>query len=249
MNTNALKKAENSDLAKPNISEVSVPEVSAVDKMLQTAIETQTAPEIIKQFMDLKERAMDKEAEMEFNHAMQKFQSLCPPVNKTKEGVYASYAPLDEIKRTIMKPLKRCELSYKWESNVQGEENPFVTSKCIIKHTKGFSDFSIFTAPVDMRAIEKGANLMQRYAQAETFANRRSLCDVLGITSADEDLDGDVDIEIFITEKQIDDLEVLIDDVGVEKERFLNYCKVDSLQKILAKNYPLAVKALEEKRN
>ena len=51
-----------------------------------------------------------------------------------------------------------------------------------------------------------------------------------------------------ITEKQVADLEALITEVGSNKVSFRHYCKVDSFDEILSKNYKFAVEALERKR-
>jgi hypothetical protein len=51
-----------------------------------------------------------------------------------------------------------------------------------------------------------------------------------------------------ITQDQADTLEALIQDVGADRGRFLDYFKVNALQLILASDYNRAVDALEAKR-
>ncbi len=224
--------------------------VVSVENLLQTAIEKGMDADALTKLVDLHERMLNKQAEMEFNQAMQSFQSECPPIKRSTQGKFGSYAPLDVIAKTIAPLLKKCGLSYKWESNVKNDEHAvLITSMCIIKHTQGHSDCSVFTAPVDNR-IEpgKGANQMQRYAAAETYANRRSLVSALGLATTDQDIDADNIDQLFIDKNQIADLEVLLDEVKANKSNFLKWCKVDALEHLSVSKYKQAVKALEDKR-
>ena len=138
-------------------------------------------------YLDLYERILNRQAEAQFNAAMQLFQSICPPVPKTGKGQYGNYAPLEEIKRVIMEPMAEAGLSYYWQG--KHTENT-VESSCFIRHISGHERCSTFVAEIDRRAEDKGANEMQRRAAAKQYANRQSLVDALGITSADVDLDG-----------------------------------------------------------
>lgn len=51
-----------------------------------------------------------------------------------------------------------------------------------------------------------------------------------------------------ITEQQVASLEVMIDEVGAEKDAFLRYLKLSSLSDLPVKSYKTAVAALESKR-
>lgn len=141
----------------------------------------------VERALELYEKLMAMKAKSEYLVAKTKFQAKCPPIPKSGMGQYGPYAPLDEIGRVTGPLLEECGLSYDWDNTY---DDTFVRSECIVSHVGGHERRATFSAEIDTRAEEKGANRMQRVAIAETYAMRRSLVAVLGLTTTDIDDDG-----------------------------------------------------------
>lgn len=92
----------------------------------------------------------------------------------------------------------------------------------------------------------------QGYGSALTYARRYGLMAACGI--APEDDDGNAAVKAkpepvkTITEKQAQDLDALITEVGADKDAFLKFAKLEMLEQMKASDYDKAVKALNKKR-
>jgi hypothetical protein len=95
----------------------------------------------------------------------------------------------------------------------------------------------------------------QAYGSAVTYARRYALAAFVGVSSADDDgneaakaapkANGN---DPWITQDQAADLVALMDEVGADRERFLNHLRIDTLTRLPASRFADAVKALEMKR-
>lgn len=230
-------------------SEVSI--ATILDKAVQSGMSTESLEKIV----TLYERMADRQAEAAFAVAMSQFKSICPPVTKRTENNQFSvtvrgtkqsrrYASLQDIEQTIRAPLGECGLSFRWgDADVS---NGVLKLTCIVSHIGGHSKASSVVLPVDSKA---GCSDQQKYGIAMTYAQRYSLIQALGLTSCDEDQDGnDPEPEQFITEQQAADLDCLIASVGAKKDLFLGFMGVTKLSEIPASRHAHAVKALESKR-
>lgn len=231
---------------------------ASVYQLMQQAIEKGTDVATIEKLVDLAERVTKREAALEFNRSLADFQAACPPIGKnrtaeitTKSGGKYSYqyAPLDEIVR-IVKPLLMARgFSYGWDSRVEGEgQNQRLVCTCTLRHVNGHSETSSFTLPTDNPSA---MSPQQKYGAALTFAQRYTLVSALGLNTTEEDSDG-VAREIDptpISEDQLDELENLIEDIGVNRVRFLKYLAVEKLGELPAARFAEAKAALLEKRN
>ena len=150
----------------------------------------------------------------------------------TKE-VPRMYADLSDIAAAIDPILVRHGLSYHWGETVV--ENNTLTKRCYLSHVGGGEISSPASFPVESNAGCSGA---QKYGSAMTYAQRYSLVDVLGLTSCDEDDDGQ-DLQTgggeALDENQrrtINDLfvELKLDDAG--KAAFLAIFEVKSIAEI-----------------
>lgn len=92
----------------------------------------------------------------------------------------------------------------------------------------------------------------QGYGSAMTYARRYGLMAACGI--APEDDDGNAAVRAkpesvkTITEKQAQDLDALISEVGADKDAFLKFAKLDRLEDMQAIDLSKAVAALNKKR-
>lgn len=149
--------------------------------------------EKLSKLFELQERWEKKESEKAFYTAFANFQRDCPKIKKTKKVNYPtkdsgnvnySYAPLAEITDQIRKPLSENGLSYRWEFV---EEDKLITCTCIISHLDGYSKESKMSGVKDDSGKK---NLIQQSASTHTYLQRYTLIGALGLSSADEDIDG-----------------------------------------------------------
>lgn len=221
------------------------PGADATMELLRLAIEKGVPVETLERLQALHERVSDRHARAEFAQAVARFQSSCPPIAKTstasiatKSGVRYSYqyAELDQIARTIAPHLRDVGLSYTWDSEIRDK---LLVCRCTLRHVSGHAETASFTAPVESPA---GMTEQQKVAAALTYARRQSLIQVLGLTTCDPDHDGATLQKI--TEQQAADLEALIDELKVDRARFLQWAEVDRLEDILVANYESAVRTI-----
>lgn len=162
---------------------------NSIDDLISQAVANKTPVETMERLFNLRKEVKAEVAKEAFVKAVADFQDECPVIEKKKkvtgkEGkLRYMFAPLDSIVEQIKKPLKNAGLSYRWET---GNEEKAVNAICIVTHALGHSEQSSFSVPIDPEGYMSAP---QRYAAALTFAKRYSLCNVLGISTADEDTD------------------------------------------------------------
>jgi hypothetical protein len=95
----------------------------------------------------------------------------------------------------------------------------------------------------------------QAYGSAVTYARRYALAAFVGVSSADDDGNAAAKAapkangnDPWITDDQAAELVALMDEVGADRERFLNHLRIDTLSRLPASRFADAVKALEMKR-
>lgn len=226
---------------------------SAMD-MVQLAVEKDLDIEKLERLIALRNQEADRQAAKDFGEALAAFQAECPPITKNKTGKVATdtgtkfeymYAELPMIAKTIAPFLHKRGFSYSW--NTPRMEAGNLTVECKLRHANGHSETSTCTLPVATRA---GMSEQQKVASARKFGERLTLIQVLGITTADPDMDG---AEIGaadptpITELQAHDLEAKAEELKVVKSDFLKFLGVESFATIRASDHKKAINALKER--
>lgn len=217
--------------------------IQETPNLIALAIEKGADVDSLAKLMDLQERQMDKQAEQDYNRAITGFQSELKPISKNKTSYVGAYATLDHIAKTIAPLMQQYELSYSFESSIS---EGIVEVTCKISHINGHKESARFTAPIDPNAK---VNDMQKTASALSYARRYALQLALGITTTDEDDDGYNGGTAVITDDQVITLTDLISEVKADKDNFLKYLKVDSLDCLPSTKYEQAKTALEAKRD
>ena len=161
--------------------------------LIQLALEKGYDIDKFKQLFDMQERWETRQAEKAFLEAMSNFQRTCPKIGKTKivdyplkEGgrIKYSYAPLGEISEQIKEALHSNGLSYRFEFSEKGNN---IVCTCIVSHLAGHSKQTTFDAPKDDTGKK---SLIQQIGSTHTYLQRYSLIGALGLSTADEDIDG-----------------------------------------------------------
>lgn len=211
----------------------------------------------LERLVALDERMGARRAAQEFAEAMTKFKEICPPVPRraensqfavTRNGTKQArrYATLEDIEKTVRGPLGQCGLSFRW-GNAK-VENGAMTLPCIVSHIGGHSVEASVTLPLESRA---GCSEAQKYGAVMTYAQRYSLVQALGLTTCDEDDDGnapDGGLSGFITPQQVDVLEALLGQrPDGARARFLEYLGVSTLEEVPADRFEHLKRLLEAK--
>lgn len=229
-------------------------------QLIMAAIERNIPPESIEKLVGLQERMEARSAAKEFAQAVAAFRLECPPIFKSKVveiekrdgGTYGySYAPLEDICAVIDPILTKHGLSYKWDRRC--EKPGFMTSICTLRHLNGHSETSSFELPTE--SINPGMSIQQKYGGAATFADRKTLQAVLGIVAGDEDKAATQAVDPTpISEDQVTVITDLLraflkgkpsTKAESQRKRFLKYLDAESIEKIRASDYEIAVAALQ----
>lgn len=206
--------------------------------------------EKLERMMALYERMESKKAEQQFNEALVSAQKEMrtigvDAVNPQTRSKYATYAKLDSKLRPIY-------TNHGFSLSFDTEDSPHelhVRVVCHVAHNAGYKR----TYRVDMPADGKGAKgndvMTKTHAvgAAMSYGMRYLLKMIFNVAVGEDDVDGNEPPE-YITEQQEADLEALIEEVGADRQKFLHFLKVESIDLILAKNYARVVAALEAKR-
>ncbi len=233
------------------VSEVTASAAGSATELLRLAVDKGVPVEQLKQLVELHERMEQRQAQKEFSAAMAAFQAECPSIKKASEAKIITtgggnfsytYAELDEIARTANPILAKHGLSYGWDSTL---EKDTLTVVCTVRHAAGHFVTSTFTLPTESKSA---MSPQQKVGAALTFAQRKSLSSVLGLTTTDDDTDAAEVDPAPITDDQVTVLADLAKEVKANAARFLKFMGVASLADIRSSDYQRAVAALEQKR-
>ena len=226
------------------------------ESMLQSAIEAKMDPAAMAGLYDLFRTMKADQAKAAFTVAFSAFKSECPPVMRRTEnpqfkvsrnGVSSArmFASLEDIAATVTPVLGRHGLSFRWGDAVVKDNT--LTLSCIVSHIGGHSESSSVTMPLESSA---GCSQQQKYGIADTYAQRYSLVRALGLTTCDEDTDGNGggDSGEPITAEQAANLEMAVENVGGDRAKFLKMLGADTFAAIPLSKYRQAVAAIAKKR-
>lgn len=211
-------------------------------QMIEAAVSKGMDVESLSKLMDLQERWEKSNAKKMFFHAFNEFQSTMPSIKKLSNGHNCKYAALGDIAEQIRPSLRKCDLSYRFEQDHQNG----ITVTCIVSHVDGHSESTTMTAQPD---ISGKKNPIQAIASTVTYLQRYTLTGALGITTADEDLDGRLAVAggNFLGGEQVAELEGLLGSTGTDRNKFLTYFNVQQLGDLPESQFAKAVNMLKRK--
>lgn len=227
------------------------------DPLLRLAIDKNLDIEKLKELIALKREAEREQAERAFHDAMAEFQAECPVIAKNREATKVSgqgterlyaYADLSQIARTVRPILARHGLSWTWSSEIV-EGKMAVT--CTVRHRDGHAQRATFLAVITGTSIMSDS---QKAGAAMTFAQRYSLIQALGLTTAEDDTDGAPGSHGHhdaggptISEEQALTIDTLIKDTKANLTKFLDFFGVKSIRDLPASRHREAVGMLNAK--
>lgn len=162
--------------------------------LLQQAMDKGLDLDKLERLMEMHDKWEKKEAKKSFLDALSKFQTIVPELKKTrtanispKSGGPAfkyKYADLGSITSSIKKALNECGLSYRWEFQESGEK---LKVTCFISHLNGHTECTSMEAGKDASGAK---NDIQQKGSTQTYLQRYTLIGALGLSTAEEDVDG-----------------------------------------------------------
>jgi hypothetical protein len=213
--------------------------------------------ETIERLLAVQERVMSKQAEDEFNTAMSAAQSemgriSADATNPQTNSKYASYGQLDKALRPIYTK-HGFALSF---GEADSPKADHIRVVCYVTHRGGHTRMYHRDMPVVTTGLAGKVNMTQTHgnASAQSYAQRYLLKGIFNVAIGEDDNDGNGDRGEVITEKQVADLNALIDEVGANRQAFMEYIAKDKfiaaekLEDIPVKSYSSLVKMLERKR-
>lgn len=218
--------------------------------MMQVAIQQGMDLEKLEKFMELQERHEAREAKKVYTQAMAAFKKNPPEIDKDKRVSYEtqkgtteySHATLANVTTKINQSLSEHGLSASW---VTVQPNGNITVTCTITHSMGHSESTSLTAEPDTSGSK---NAIQAIGSTISYLERYTILALTGLATHDMDTDGQTGEVEYINEKQLSTIVDLIADTDSDKDKFMKYMKVDSVEQIPAKEFKKAMAALTAKK-
>ena len=223
---------------------------SSPASMMQVAISGGMDLEKLEKFMDLQEKYELREAKKAYVAAMAKFKRNPPDIEKDQTVSFEvgnrtttyKHASLSNVTKKINVGLSEHGLSSAW---VTTQINGTITVTCKITHQLGHSEETSLTASPDTSGSK---NSIQAIGSTISYLERYTLLALTGLATFDMDDDGKEGEVEYITEKQVHTLTDMMLDKEADEAKFLEYMKIESLEKMPASKFSQAVAALKAKK-
>lgn len=219
--------------------------------MIQSGVERGLSVESMSQMFDLYQRVKASQAEESFNRDFVAFQSECPAAPKSSVASFSgrggntvsyAYADLETLMDVARPFLFKHGFSLSFTSEMQGA---VLVRRCTVRHRDGHSTHA--DAPVSTSSSNPGMSDQQKYAGAETSASRRALVAVLGLPLTDAEPENARD-QAKVNAEQAASLQALIEEVRIDRAKWLAHYEVASVGDLPASLYAKAVQSLEARR-
>lgn len=167
-------------------------QVDHSNKMIEMAINKDVDIDKLDRLLQMQKQMKEDIAREQFFENLSKFQSEVPTIKKKKEAAFDTrsggkmsykYASLEDITETIKPYLQKYGISYRFEQRL---ESGMIIVSCHVTCC-GHTEVTEFPAPADTSGNK---NIIQQSASTVTYLRRYTLTGALGITTADEDIDG-----------------------------------------------------------
>lgn len=217
---------------------------SSPAQLLQVAVEKGADIAMLEKLMDMQERWNAGQAKTAFYESLSGFQGEVPTIQKKKDGHNYKYAPLADIIEQVKSTLQKFGLSYRFEQSHQ--ESIEIT--CIVTHILGHSEKTTMKAMADTSGSK---NSVQAIASTVTYLSRYTFCGGLGISTADEDMDGRIDNggDVITAEQAAELLPLLCTDDGMytkDGQRIATAFKFSNIVEIPSRKYAAILKKAQK---
>ena len=215
--------------------------------MIRLAVTSGADLEKLEKLLTLQERWEANEAKKAYNEAMTAFKANAPKISRDKSANYGAgkaaytYASLANVAEKISIELSKYGLSASWKTSQNGQ----VSVTCRIAHVKGHYEETTLSAPADTTGSK---NAIQAIGSTISYLERYTILALTGLATFEMDDDGEAAVTEFISKEELGKILDMIADKEVNVDKFLEYLKVESLEKVPKAKYQQALKALEAKK-
>lgn len=224
-------------------------------ELLDRAISSGVPIETLRELMALQREHQATVARAAFDEAMAAARGKFKPIKRNKRVKYDAkqagsastdygYETLSAVAEMVDPILAKHGLTYTFDAT--SEIGAPISVTCTIAHRLGHRQSLTLWAGRD----ESGKkNPHQAIGSAIVYLQRYSLKAILGLAVA-PDTDGRTQEEEpqFITDVQLDELTALVEDVGADLPKLLEFLKISSLADIYADKFDAAKRVIESKR-
>lgn len=213
--------------------------------MIRLAISSGADLDKIEKLMLLQEKWDTNEARKAYHQAMTMFKANAPKINKDKSVAYGTtkynHASLYNVTDKINTELSKWGLSASWIT----KQNGIISVTCKITHKQGHSEETTLSASADKSGAK---NDIQALGSTLSYLERYSLLALCGLATYEQDDDGQATVTEFINDDELGKLLDMIADKEISIEKFCDYLKVESLEKLPKSKYQQAVEAVKNKK-
>jgi hypothetical protein len=217
------------------------PEPSAVLAVIaRAAADPSVDVDKMDRLLQMQERVLARQAEVEFNAAMADAQSeigriSADATNPQTRSNYATYGKLDKVLRPVYSR-HGFALSF---GEGESPKPDYVRVTCIVSHRAGHSRTYFRDMPADGKGAKGGDVMTKTHAAgaAQSYGMRYLLKGIFNVAIGEEDRDGNDSTDPTLTDKQAADLKALLIETNSDLGLFMQWCKVKSLDQILQKNF------------
>lgn len=212
--------------------------------MLQIAMDKGADLDRLEKLMEMNERYETNEARKAYVLAMSLFKANPPKISKNQKVSFGKtqykHATLDHVADTIGTSMSQHGLSFTWDV----EQNGSIKVTCIVTHSQGHSERVSLIADSDTSGSK---NSIQAMGSTITYLQRYTLLSATGLAAKGDDdgLASEPPVE-YLSEKQIDNIKVMLDFSSSSEERWLKYHKVGSFSEIPATAYAACIRGIEK---
>ena len=225
---------------------------SLMEVISRAAADPNTDVDKLERLMGMYERITARTAESAYHEAMNAAQAAMDRVrtdshNPQTKSRYASFPALDRALRPIYTQ-QGFSLSF---DTGDGAPQDHVRVVCRVAHRGGHKETHHVDMPADGKGAKGGDVMTKTHAAGAAYSyGQRYLLKLIFNIAVGEDTDGNAPTgpTVLVTDDQVADLVALMDEVGADRDRFLNYLRIDTLAHLPAKRFQEAVRALEAKR-
>jgi len=218
----------------------------------EAALNPSIDPAKMMALLDVQERMMNKQAELDFNAAFFQLQDDLPRITKDasikhkdkatgKDNIIAQYASYEHIDSVIRPLLAKHGFAIRFNSKQIGNN---ITVFGTISHRGGHS----VTDEIPLTIDSSGAkNNVQGVGSTIAYGKRYLVGMLLNLVFEGEDDDGDGGGFIPITPEQAEEISNLLKETKSDVAAFLKWLGADTVEKVNINDYDKAISTLKRK--
>lgn len=203
----------------------------------------------MQRLMDMRERELNRLAQVAFNAAMSLAQAEMKPIvrDADNEQTKSMYARYETISDAIQPIITKHGFALTFSEGETPKAN-HIRSICDVMHREGHTKQYYADVPFDNVGMRGNANKTNTHAYGSTksYGKRYLKCDIFDVALKNADDDGNKAGTSTITEEQRDTLLDLIAEVGAHVPKFCEIYQIEAVADLPAKLFADAVQALRD---